>query len=71
MSKERYPDLNEEEDTIMDEIRDDNWRYFAEEGDNMKNICALMRDFYVNEKEEFIKRYFLVAFPHPKRGNIV
>ena len=30
-----------------------------------------MLDVYVEEKEEFINREFLVSTPHLKRGNIV
>ena len=29
VAKERDMDLNEEEDIIMDEIREDNWKYVA------------------------------------------
>ena len=41
MSEERDPDLNEEEDIIMDEIRDEHWRYVAEEGDDNNKIRVL------------------------------
>ena len=41
MSEERDPDLNEEEDIIMDEIRDEHWRDVAEEGDDNNKIHAL------------------------------
>ena len=40
-------DLNEEEDIIMDEIRDKNWRGVAEESDDKKKIHALRWDFYI------------------------
>ena len=39
--EENDPDLNEEEDIIMDAIRDEEWRDFAEEGDDKKNMHAL------------------------------
>ena len=41
MSEERDPDLNEEEDIRMDEIREYHWRYFDEEGDDNKKIHDL------------------------------
>ena len=71
VSEERDPDLNEEEDIRMDELRDEHWRGVSEEGDDKKKIHALSWEIYVKEKEDFIKRYFLVSIPHPKGGNIV
>ena len=56
MSEERDPDLNEEEDIIMDEIRENNWVGVAEECANKKNIHALIWEVYFNKKEELIKR---------------
>ena len=50
MSEERDPDLNEEEDIRIDEIRDEHWRDVAREGDNEKKINALRWNFYVPEK---------------------
>ena len=41
VSEERYPDLNEEEDIRMDEIRDEHWGTVDEEGDYKNNIYAL------------------------------
>ena len=41
VSEEGYTDLNEENDIIMDEIRDDHWRGVAVEGDDKKNIHEL------------------------------
>ena len=35
-------DLNEEEDNIMDDIREYHWMYAAEEGDNKKKINYLI-----------------------------
>ena len=37
VSEERDPELNEEEDIRMDEIRDKNWRGVAEEGGNKRS----------------------------------
>ena len=52
--EERYPDLNEEEDIITDEIRDEHWRDVSKEGDNKKNIHDLRLDVYVKEKDKLI-----------------
>ena len=57
------PELNEEKDIRMDEIRDDHWRYIYEEDKDKKNIHAL--------RWELINIYILVSVPHPKGGNIV
>ena len=37
----------------------------------MKKIHALRWEVYVKEKEDLIKRCFLVSVPHPKGGEIV
>ena len=50
VTKERYPDLNEEEDIRLDGIMEEHWRYIAEEGDNKKKIRALRWELYVKEK---------------------
>ena len=39
--EERYPDLNEEEDIILDSIREEHWRGVAEEGDYKSKIHPL------------------------------
>ena len=41
VSEERDPDLNEEEDFRLDEIREEYWRDVSEEGDDKKKIHAL------------------------------
>ena len=41
MLEERDPDLNEEEDIILDKIREDHWRDVSEEGDYKKKFYAL------------------------------
>ena len=69
--EERDPDLNEEEDIIMDDTRDEDWRDVAEDCDNKKKIHALRWEIYVKEKEGLICREFLVSVPHPEGGNIV
>ena len=71
VAEERYPDLNEEEDIILDKIREEYWRDIAEEGDDKKRIHAVRWEVNVKDKEEFIKREFLVSVPHPKGGSIV
>ena len=40
MSEERYPNLNEEEDIIIDVIREDHWRGVAEEVNDNDNMHA-------------------------------
>ena len=69
-SEERDPDLNEEEDIRMDEIRDDHWRYVSEEGDNKKKMHALRWDMCVKEKEELINRDFWCPFHILKGGTL-
>ena len=69
--EDRYPDLNEEEDIRMDEIRDEHQRDVAEECDNKNNIHALRWYVYVKEKEELMNRQFSVSVPHSKWGNSV
>ena len=49
MAEERDPDLNEEEDIILDAIREENWRDVAEEVDKKKNIHALIWEVYVKD----------------------
>ena len=71
VSEERYTELNEEEDIIMDDTRDKCWRDVTEDGDNKKNIHALSWDVYVKEKQDSIQREFLVSITHTKEGNIV
>ena len=39
--EERYPNLNDEEDIRIDEIREEHWRDVSEEGDNKKKINTL------------------------------
>ena len=51
MAEERDPDLNEEEDIILDEIREEHWRDVYEEVDDDKNIHALRCEAYVKENE--------------------
>ena len=41
MSVERDPHLNEEEDIIIEDSREDHWRDVADDGDDNNNINAL------------------------------
>ena len=50
VSEERDPDLNEEEDIRLDEIREEHWRDIAEEYDNKKKIQYLRWEVCVKEK---------------------
>ena len=50
MAEERDPDLNEEENIRFDEIREEHWRDISEEGDDKKNIHALIWGVYVKDK---------------------
>ena len=69
VSEERDPDLNDEEDIIMEDRREEHWRDVAEYGDNKFYIHALW-DVYTREEGGLIKRYFLVSGTHPKGGDI-
>ena len=59
MVEERYLDLNEEEDIILDAVREDSWRDISEEGENKKKIHDMRWEVYVKKKEDLIKRDFL------------
>ena len=68
--EERDPDLNNEEDIRLDAIREEHWRDFAEEGDDKRRIHALRWEVYIKDKENLIKREFLVSVPHLKRSGL-
>ena len=68
--EDRYPDLNEEEDIRLDAIREEHWRDFAEECDDKRRIHALRWEVYIKDKENLIKREFLVSVPHLKRSGL-
>ena len=69
--EERDTDLNEEEDIIIEDIREEHWRDVYEDGKDKSNIYALRWNVYTIDKEGFVKREFLVSITHPKGGNIV
>ena len=50
MSEVRNPYLNEEEDIIMEDSREEHWRDIAEDGKDKKNIHALMWEVYKIDK---------------------
>ena len=70
VSEERDQDLNEEEDIIMDGIRDDNWSDVAEEGAYKKKIHSLRWEIYVKEEKELIKIMFWCPFYILKGGTL-
>ena len=51
MAEERDPDLNEEEDIILDAISEDHWRDVSKKGDDKKNVHALRWGVYVKDNE--------------------
>ena len=68
VSEEKYPDLNEQQDIIMEDSRQDNCRDVAEDGEDKMKIHSLRWDIYTRQKQDLIKREFLVSVPHPKGG---
>ena len=54
VSEESDTDLNEEEDIIMDEIRNEHWRDVADESEDKKEIHTLRLEVYIKEKEDLI-----------------
>ena len=48
--QDRYPDLNKDEDTRMEDSKDYNCRDIGEEGDNTKKIHDLKWEVYVKDK---------------------
>ena len=71
MSEKRDPDLNEEEDIILDAIREDHRRDVDKEGEDKNNIHALRWEVYVKDKEELIKRDLGVRYTSERGGAIV
>ena len=62
--------LNEEEYIRMYAIMEDHWRDVAEEDENKNNIHTLRWEVYVRDKEDLIKKEFLVSVTHPKGGQL-
>ena len=55
----------------MEDSRKENQRDVTEDGEYNKKIHALRLEVYTIEKEDLIKRQFLVFIMHPKGVNIV
>ena len=55
----------------MEVSMQDHWRGVAEDGQDNSKIHALRWDLYTREKQDLIKRQFLVSVLHPKWGVIV
>ena len=70
-SEERDLGLNEEENIIMGDSREDHWRDVAQYCSNKKNISDLRWGIYTREKEDMINKQFLVSVLHPKGGNML
>ena len=69
--EERDPYLEEEEDIGIQYSREEHRRDASEKNDEEKSKVNVLRfDVYMKQKEELIKIKFLLAVPHPKRGNI-
>ena len=71
VSEERGPDMNEEEDTRMEDTREEHQSDDFEDGEDKSKIQALRWDIYTRYKEELINRQLPLSVPHPKGGNIV
>ena len=70
--EERYPVLEVEEDIRILDNREKHWKGIVEENINNKGkVHALRWGVYTKDKEELIKRKFLVEVPHPKGRKIV
>ena len=65
--EERYPYLNKEEEIIMEDIREDNWRDVFEDANDKKKIHALRLEIYVKYQEELIKREFFGCVTDSKK----
>ena len=70
VSEERKLELNEEEDIILDEIRETHWSYVAQEGDDKKKIHSMRWEVYYKYKEEMIKSEFLLSVSYLKEGKV-
>ena len=51
-------------------IMEDHWRDVAEEDENKNNIHTLRWEVYVRDKEDLIKKEFLVSVTYPKGGQL-
>ena len=70
--EERDPSLEVEEDISILEDREKHWKGVVKYNIEEKLKRHVLRwKVYIKEKEELIKRHFLVEVPHLKEGNIV
>ena len=69
--EERDPEMNKEEDIIMEDSMDQNLSYVAEDGEDKSNITSMRWNVYKKEKEELTNRQFLMSVPYLKGENIV
>ena len=68
--EERDPDLNGEENIIIEDSSQEHWRDVAEDGEHNSNIYYLRWYVYTRDKEEFIKREFWCPFRIQKGGGL-
>ena len=69
--EERDPEMNKEEDIIMEDSMDQNLSYVAEDGEDKSKITSMRWNVYKKEKEELTNRQFLMSVPYLKGENIV
>ena len=62
--EERYMYLNEEEDIRIEDIMQEDWRDVDDYGKDRNKFHVLRWEFYTRQKEELIKREFLVYVPY-------
>ena len=71
MLEEIDPYLNKYEDTRMEDIRGDHWRDVDKGREDKSKIHSRRWDVYTIDKEEILKRDFLVSVLHPNGGLFV
>ena len=54
----------------MEDSREDHWRDISEDGGDKSKIHDFRWYVYTRDKEEFIKRKFLVPVTHPGGGEL-
>ena len=70
--EQRYPELEEKEDFRISVAMEEHRKYVS--WDNYQDIIMvnyLRWDVHMKQKEDFIKREFLVTVTHPKGGGVV
>ena len=67
MIEERHPDLGWEEDFMVYNDREDNWKEAEEDYNEYRTkVNSLRWEVYMKYKEELINRQFWVMVMHPK-----